>query len=1214
MRNFKRFLALMLTVLMVAGCFAIPTSAAASDKFDDVDQYVDAIDTLAAIGVVTGKSETTFGTDEAVQRYQAALLFARALTGKTDNAVWQTGVNNSVFADLDENPQDLFVNAISYANNNGIVTGKSATKFAPRDGITLEQGLTMAVRALGYETAAMKASATTGLWMYIDKAISLGLDAGLEDITDYKATLTRGQMAQLIYNMIFVETADGYTYAAKAFNLITETFVLTATNTKTYDIGVDQLNGGICAPGYVGLTVLAEDGSLGKTYYFEAETLKALLGTESANFDAFVGYSYNVIADDTLANIYAIDQNTVKVFENTLDATAFTVADTAPNAFTLDGTAYTLVEKYTSKLWNKNVKNTAANEVLFYNWSEPQAASEKDAYYYYDANGNIVSKDGTILMYLVANGGVTGTFTLGKTYMVKDETTGTYRLPTATDWANATYYMTTATGAKYYAQKTANSQIAAYDKLFAEIVAIDDDGDDKYDRMFYTEYKFGQYTLSTDGKTATINHFDDTPAVTLTVASTTYTGKPVAAGNYIVYAVNTTLPELDVKDVLTAKTGYVNGFNVLGKTITIDGATLNIDSLAIAGPIDLKGVLGANEKDNWGAATDDLIGRYVTYYQIGNDVVAFANANKGAYLVFDGIVTVAADNNLTVKAYLESNVASLINVASLNGYPLSTNALGGYNMTLNYVYSTLLDMDKGTLLTYAKDANNMYHLYTVTDKNGAIDAKLLLDEKHDLGGTAVEFGKYGVANLTTTAGTAATFQANANTVFVFATSDVAGTAANESGAVTFKGVPAENSSFDGYSELIVKTGDNALATFVYVLDADNVTDSFKGLDRSTVVYIDDKHTVLENTFADKFNGTLWSYTYAIDLTTGAYTPVKSASARLLDEGFYAVKDGYAIEKLPTPTAIKVDSLGTVNETFKMFVPAEDIATVIALDANGSVITKDLKVREAITSYKTYDVAKAVADEANDNYYKAYAFDVTVNGVAQKALVLLDGAKTYKYSDDAKTAFDAWKAAVAAEYKFTVDAKKAQITLGYEDKATKKYENDIQTVIVAPKNGTILGLANDKTINGKSALGLYVVDTTTVNGDYKVTLKAKYTDGKYYDIETSDAITIGYDAKAELIKAVKADYTAKVENRVITVEWKDIDSMTSFILVGENIGTFQVSGGNNITRFNGDFEEVVSPVPSNLYYTITADSVMEDATVTLVVDGTIIDTWVIEAAN
>lgn len=205
MRNFKRFLALMLTVLMVAGCFAIPTSAAASDKFDDVDQYVDAIDTLAAIGVVTGKSETTFGTDEAVQRYQAALLFARALTGKTDNAVWQTGVNNSVFADLDENPQDLFVNAISYANNNGIVTGKSATKFAPRDGITLEQGLTMAVRALGYETAAMKASATTGLWMYIDKAISLGLDAGLEDITDYKATLTRGQMAQLIYNMIFVE-------------------------------------------------------------------------------------------------------------------------------------------------------------------------------------------------------------------------------------------------------------------------------------------------------------------------------------------------------------------------------------------------------------------------------------------------------------------------------------------------------------------------------------------------------------------------------------------------------------------------------------------------------------------------------------------------------------------------------------------------------------------------------------------------------------------------------------------------------------------------------------------------------------------------------------------------------------------------------------------------------------------------------------------------
>ena len=1074
MRNFKRFLALMLTVLMVAGCFAIPTSAAASDKFDDVDQYVDAIDTLAAIGVVTGKSETTFGTDEAVQRYQAALLFARALTGKTDNAVWQTGVNNSVFADLDENPQDLFVNAISYANNNGIVTGKSATKFAPRDGITLEQGLTMAVRALGYETAAMKASATTGLWMYIDKAISLGLDAGLEDITDYKATLTRGQMAQLIYNMIFVETADGYTYAAKAFNLITETFVLTSTNTTKYDIGNDGIT--LAAPGYVGLTVLAEDGSLGKTYYFEAETLKALLGAESADFSGVVGYSYNVIADDTLSTIYAIDQNTVKVFENTLDATAFTISAAANGngALTVDGQAYTVVSKYTGKLWNKNVKNTANAEVLFYDWTYAKTATE-GAYYYYDVNGNIVSKDGKILMYLVANGGVATGFAAGKTYMVKDETTGTYRLPTATDWANATYYQTTATGSNYYDQVNANSAFVGNSKyqnlLFGEIKAIDDDADGKYDRMFFTKYQFGQYTTATqtnghvwasitgaNGEQYIVNNNN-------TTAPITFKGKAVAHGNWIVFAWNDALNELIVKDVIGSQVGYVNGFSVTSSTITIDGTAYAIKNLALEGIASVATIVGANNVENWAAATDDLIGRYVTYYKIGNTVVVLGNANTSKYVVFDGIISVAADNAISVKAYVESNSASVINVVSLNGYPLSTFALNGYNSTLNYVYSTLLAMARGTILTAAVDANGNYHLYdakklaatdvysvATTTANQRTDADTITATPTLIGGKRV-MAVNGVDS----------FYVDANTTWVFAEADgVKG---------TYKGIPAANSSITGADMVVVKIA-NSYASFVYALGA-TLNGTFQNTQYNTIVYIDQAQTSLTNSFADQFTGTLWTYARAVDLRTGAYTDVKAASARLIAGNFYYVKDGFAIAEY-TPVAEKIESIGTnyIAGLMSGAVVSDSVTTaaplnaVIAMNPAGVVTSNN-----AIVNYYTAANITALGTATDDVYALGYVVPITVDGVQKYTVVFttVSGAiQTGSHETD-------W-----------VNAVKALITVGDPTSGTV-------TIEWADDYGTTLSTANRVSFTGTNLHNTFNYKNTSV--DVNVNIAGSYQCGQ-----------------------------------------------------------------------------------------------------------------------
>jgi hypothetical protein len=80
MKNFKKFLTLVLAVMMVVSSVAFSTSAATT-KFEDVDAknetLVKAVDLLSYMGVAKGTSETTFGADELVTRQQFALFIYR---------------------------------------------------------------------------------------------------------------------------------------------------------------------------------------------------------------------------------------------------------------------------------------------------------------------------------------------------------------------------------------------------------------------------------------------------------------------------------------------------------------------------------------------------------------------------------------------------------------------------------------------------------------------------------------------------------------------------------------------------------------------------------------------------------------------------------------------------------------------------------------------------------------------------------------------------------------------------------------------------------------------------------------------------------------------------------------------------------------------------------------------------------------------------------
>ncbi len=203
MRNFTKFLSLIMAVMMLASAFAFTTGA----KFSDVDAedeiLTKAVDLLASVGVTTGVSDTKFGTDENVTRQQmAAFIYRLMKAGKTVEG----GDNITAFTDL----TDPFYNfMISWASQTGVIKGTSDTTFNPKGNITLQDAYVMLVRALGYE----KDEQLQYPYSYIDIAEDdkVGLNVGLTEGIGYKDALTRGDVAILLYNAFYADMADGTT-------------------------------------------------------------------------------------------------------------------------------------------------------------------------------------------------------------------------------------------------------------------------------------------------------------------------------------------------------------------------------------------------------------------------------------------------------------------------------------------------------------------------------------------------------------------------------------------------------------------------------------------------------------------------------------------------------------------------------------------------------------------------------------------------------------------------------------------------------------------------------------------------------------------------------------------------------------------------------------------------------------------------------------------
>ncbi len=351
MRNLKKFLALVLAMLMVVGATAV-----VSADFTDVpadNAYVAAINDLAVKGIVRGTSDTTFGPDADVQRYQMALFVARAATGEVgedaDSTLWANGI--VPFADVTD-----YKGAIQYAFLNGIIKGRTETTFDPAGNIAYVDALTMAVRALGYTKLEYP-------WGFYNKAVELGLTEGVAVDALY-TTLDRAETAQIIYNMIYAERADSdVSFATENFDLdvvrTSDLFVITATPEQSYAEGYtskDHKEEGT----FVGIQAIINGIPEGDMIYVPVEKL----GIEAADVENYLNYAVELINYDAEAGTFydaKLGDAPDKVYSADVK-----FDDKSATKIVIDGTTYNMVETVSGSVLKNELVAFASADINIY--------------------------------------------------------------------------------------------------------------------------------------------------------------------------------------------------------------------------------------------------------------------------------------------------------------------------------------------------------------------------------------------------------------------------------------------------------------------------------------------------------------------------------------------------------------------------------------------------------------------------------------------------------------------------------------------------------------------------------------------------------------------------------------------------------------------------------------------------------------------------------
>jgi hypothetical protein len=349
---------------------------------------------------------------------------------------------------------------------------------------------------------------------------------------------------------------------------------------------------------------------------------------------------------------------------------------------------------------------------------------------------------------------------------------------------------------------------------------------------------------------------------------------------------------LTVYENCTYGTGLITTVNTTARTVVIGGTqyTYGIDTYPGAN------VAPANQT----GVNTTLVGKQVNYILADGIVVrVYDTASAATYIVFDNLTGLTAQGYATALAYVQSNKASVITIATINGYSYQQYYMFANNHSLNSITD---DLQTGELFEGTKDALGFWHLKTIdytyyTKENNAeitfnngIANLPFGDQFYYKNGALKAFNQ---------------FNTSASTVYVVYDNN------NDDGTFyTAIGTPVDGAQIEVHGSMYVVLAapptNGPTAAFVYVFDGklegEYHSDAWKSYAYDTIIYVDGSTTATQVTNNLGTTGSLlgytWQYSNVVDMLRGGWTTVQTLYNMQLETGcFYTVSNGYVEDKV-----------------------------------------------------------------------------------------------------------------------------------------------------------------------------------------------------------------------------------------------------------------------------------------------------------------------------
>ena len=140
MKNFKRILALVLTLMFIVGSCASLSAYSGTAKW-----YGKAVNWIESTGIDTIGSSA----DKEIDRNTFAMWIAKIESTFVDDKLWDDKADSTSFADV--KPGDHYYAAIAYAEESGFIQGDGDGNFRPNDTISFAEACAIITRVMGYD-------------------------------------------------------------------------------------------------------------------------------------------------------------------------------------------------------------------------------------------------------------------------------------------------------------------------------------------------------------------------------------------------------------------------------------------------------------------------------------------------------------------------------------------------------------------------------------------------------------------------------------------------------------------------------------------------------------------------------------------------------------------------------------------------------------------------------------------------------------------------------------------------------------------------------------------------------------------------------------------------------------------------------------------------------------------------------------------------------